>query len=238
MPLRAPLQAMERQGLPFLYGYSPSVMPTPSRWPSTRTVGGYWFLEDSPEWTPAPRLEAFLQEGPAPLYVGFGSMTTGDPAGMTRVILEAVRRTGQRAVLSTGWGGLRTEDLPASVLPIGFVPHDWLFARVSMAIHHGGAGTTAAVLKAGTPSIIVPFFADQFFWGRRVLDLGVGPAPIPRKELSVESLEKAIRTVLGNSEMTARARQMAQAIRSEDGVAAAVASVETYLRSTTRRRMA
>ncbi len=112
MPLQAPLRAMERQGLPFLYGYSPSVVPTPSRWPSTRTVGGYWFLEDSPEWKPEPRLAAFLQEGPAPLYVGFGSMTSGDPAGMTRVILEAVRRTGQRAVLSTGWGGLHTEDLP------------------------------------------------------------------------------------------------------------------------------
>ena len=238
MPLRAPLRGMERQGLPFLYGYSPSVVPTPSSWPPTRTVGGYWFLEDSPEWTPEPRLQDFLADGPTPLYVGFGSMTSGDPAAMTRIILEAIRRTGQRAVLSTGWGGFHAEELPPSVLPVGFVPHDWLFARVSMAIHHGGAGTTAAVLKAGAPSVIVPFFADQFFWGKRIFDLGIGPAPIPRKELSAESLEKAIRTILENGSMTARAKDMARAIKAEDGVGAAVAAVDAYLRSMTRRRMA
>ena len=238
LPLRAPLKAMERQGLPFLYGYSPSVIPTPPHWPALRAVGGYWFMEDSPEWGPDPRLSAFLEQGPAPLYVGFGSMTSGDPAAMTRMILEAVRRTGQRAVLSTGWGGLHAEDLPPTVLPIGFVPHDWLFARVSMAIHHGGAGTTAAVLKAGAPSIVIPFFADQFFWGKRICDLGIGPAPIPRKELSVESLEKAIRAVLEDGAMTARAKAMGRAIKAEDGVASAVAAVNDYLRSTTRRRMA
>ena len=237
MSLRAPLREMKRRGLPFLYGYSPAVIPTPSRWPALRAVGGYWFLEDSPEWRPDPRLLDFLQ-GPAPLYVGFGSMTSGDPAAMTRIILEAVRRTGQRAVLSTGWGGLHSDELPPTVLPIGFVPHDWLFARVSMAIHHGGAGTTAAVLKAGAPSIVVPFFADQFFWGKRICDLGVGPKPIPYKELSVESLEKAIKTVLEDGSMTVRAKKMGQAIRTEDGVASAVAAVNDYLLSMTRRRMA
>jgi UDP:flavonoid glycosyltransferase YjiC (YdhE family) len=232
------MREMERRGLPFLYGYSPAVIPTPSRWPVQRAVGGYWFLEDSLEWRPDPRISDFLQQGPAPLYVGFGSMTSGDPAAMTRIILEAVRRTDQRAVLSTGWGGLHAEDLPPTVLPIGFVPHDWLFARVSMAIHHGGAGTTAAVLKAGAPSIVVPFFADQFFWGKRICDLGLGPKPIPHKELSVESLEKAIKTVLEDSSMTDKAKEIGQAIRTEDGVASAVAAVNDYLRSTTRRRMA
>jgi sterol 3beta-glucosyltransferase len=155
---------------------------------------------------------------------------------VTRVLLEALRRTGRRAVLSSGWGGFHAEDLPKSVLPIGFVPHDWLFHRVSMAIHHGGAGTTAAVLKAGAPSIVIPFFADQFFWGRRMCALGIGSAPIPRKELTVESLEKAIRCVLDDEGMTTRARVMAEAIKAEDGVAAAVRVVEGYLRSTNRRR--
>ncbi|HTP59565.1 MAG TPA: glycosyltransferase [Spirochaetia bacterium] len=238
LPLRAPLRAMEKEGLPFLYGYSPSVIPTPRSWPASRVAGGYWFLEDSPEWKPQPRLLQFLENGPKPLYVGFGSMTSGDPQAMTRIVLDAVRRTGQRAVLSTGWGGFDAEDLPPSILSVGFVPHHWLFARVSMAIHHGGAGTTAAVLKAGTPGIIVPFFADQFFWGKRVCDLGMGPSPIPRKELTTESLEKAIRDVLGNGAMTARARELAASIQAEDGVAAAVRAVDDYLRSTTRRRMA
>ena len=165
-------------------------------------------------------------------------MTSGDPEAMTHITLEALRRTGQRAVLSTGWGGFHAAGLPEFVLPVGFVPHHWLFARVSMAVHHGGAGTTAAVLKAGTPSIIVPFFADQFFWGRRIDDLGVGPKPIPRKALSVESLEKAIRCVLENSLIAARAKEMAANIKGEDGVSAAVAAVENYLRSMTRRSIA
>ncbi len=237
-PLLPTLASMERQGLPFLYGYSPSVIPTPHSWRQTRAVCGYWFLEDAPEWKPDERLVDFLRAGPAPVYIGFGSMTSGDPSGMTRIILEAVRRTGQRAVLSTGWGGLHAQDLPASVLPIGFVPHDWLFARVSMAIHHGGAGTTAAVLKAGAPSIVVPFFADQFFWGRRVCALGTGPMPIPRKDLTVDSLEKAIRSVVESDSVSARAHTIATAIKAENGVAAAVAAVESYLRSTARRRMA
>ena len=238
LPLPAPLKAMERAGLPFLYGYSPSVMQRPPGWPASRVVGGYWFLEDSPDWKAEPRLADFLQKGPEPLYVGFGSMTSGNPQEMTRAVLEAIKRTGQRAVMSTGWGGFGASDLPPSVLPIGFVPHDWLFARVSMAIHHGGAGTTAAVLKAGAPSIIVPFFADQFFWGKRICDLGVGPSPIPRKDLTADSLEKAIRAVLENPCMTTQARDLAASIKAEDGVAAAVDAVEVYLRSMTRRRMA
>ncbi|MGA2612745.1 MAG: glycosyltransferase [Spirochaetia bacterium] len=238
LPLQAPFRSMERQGLPFLYGYSPSVIPTPPNWRQNRAVCGYWFLEDAPGWKPEARLVDFLRDGPAPLYVGFGSMTSGDPSAMTRIILEAVRRTGQRAVLSAGWGGLHAPDLPQSVLPVGFVPHDWLFARVSMAIHHGGAGTTSVVLKAGAPSIVVPFFADQFFWGRRICALGIGPKPIPRKELTADSLEKAIRSVLESNSMTARARIISRAIRAEDGVAAAVTAVEGYLRSMARRRMA
>jgi len=165
-------------------------------------------------------------------------MTSGDPAAMTRSILQALQRTGQRAVLSTGWGGFHAEDMPRSVLTVGFVPHDWLFARVSMAIHHGGAGTTASVLKAGAPSVIVPFFADQFFWGKRVHDLGVGAAPIPRRELSADSLEKAITSVLESGSMAERAKTLANAIMAEDGVTASVAAVESYLRSTTRRSIA
>lgn len=238
MPLFPPLKRIEKNGVPFLYGYSPAVIPIPSNWPPTRAVCGYWFLDGALAWQPDERLEDFLANGTAPIYVGFGSMTSADPGGVTRVVLETLRRTGQRAVLSTGWGGLHGEDLPKSVLPISFVPHEWLFPRVSLAVHHGGAGTTAAVLKAGTPSIVVPFFADQFFWGKRVSDLGIGACPVPRKALTVESLEKAVRCVLENGSMTVRARDLAKAIKAEDGVGAAVKAVDTYLRSTTRRSIA
>ncbi len=235
MPILPPLAKLEKGGMPFLYGYSPSVVPRPPGWPASRAVCGYWFLESDTSWQPDQDLADFLEAGSPPVYVGFGSMTSGDSSAMTRVLLEALQRTGRRAVLSTGWGSFHVQDLPKTVRPIGFVPHDWLFHRVSMAIHHGGAGTTAAVLKAGAPSVVIPFFADQFFWGRRLCSLGIGAAPIPRKELTVESLEKAIRSVLDSRTMTTRARSMAGAINAENGVTAAVKVVEDYLRSTTRR---
>lgn len=238
MPIFSPLVKLEKAGLPFLYGYSPAVIPRPKRWPKTRAVCGYWFMGGLEDWQPDNSLQKFMDAGPPPIYVGFGSMTSGDPGRMTQIILEAVRRTGQRAILSTGWGGFHAEDMPKSVLPVGFVSHPWLFPRVSMAIHHGGAGTTAAVLQAGVPSIIIPFFADQFFWGRRVRDLGVGAGPIPRKVLTEDFLEAAIRAVLDNGDMTARARNIAKAIEAEDGIAAAVAVVKDYLGSTAPRRMA
>ena len=238
MPLFSPLAKLEKTGLPFLYGYSSAVIPRPAKWPRTRAVCGYWFMGGTEEWKPDKALQDFLEAGPPPIYVGFGSMTSGDPGRMTQIILEALRRTGQRAILSTGWGGFHAEDMPKFVMPIGFVSHPWLFPRVSMAIHHGGAGTTAAVLQAGAPSIIIPFFADQFFWGKRVRDLGVGAGPIPRRVLTADSLEAAIRAILDDEGVTTRARNIAKAIKAEDGISAAVAAVKDYLCSTAPRRMA
>jgi UDP:flavonoid glycosyltransferase YjiC (YdhE family) len=230
MPVLPPLLRLEKQGLPFLYGYSPVVIPRPSNWPANRTVCGYWFLDGAGSWQPDARLADFLRGGPPPIYVGFGSMASGDSAQMTGIILEAMARTGQRALLASGWGGLQADRLPNTVLPVAFVPHDWLFPRVSVAIHHGGAGTTAAVLRAGVPAIVVPFFADQFFWGRRVCALGVGARPIPRKELTVTALERGIRSALDGDGMAARARQLADAIRAEDGIAVAVRAVNDHLK--------
>lgn len=231
-PVFPPLSRMEKSGIPFLYGYSPSVIPRPTDWPDARVVGGYWFAPDSGDWKPPKELLDFLEAGPAPIYVGFGSMTSGDAAGMTRVILEAVARTGQRAILSTGWGGFQANDLPDTVLPVGWVSHSWLFPRVRMAIHHGGAGTTAAILRAGVPSIVIPFFADQFFWGKRVRDLGIGAGPIAMKNLSVENLEAEIRKILGDPQISLRSGKLAHAISEEDGIGAAVAAVKRYLRAT------
>jgi UDP:flavonoid glycosyltransferase YjiC (YdhE family) len=138
-----------------------------------------------------------------------------------------------RAIISSGWGGLKTESLPAEVFPVGHIPHDWLFPQCSMVVHHGGAGTTAAVLRAGIPSIIVPFFADQFFWGQLVQSRGLGPAALPHKKLTADALEQRIRVALAADDMRQRCKDMAGKIAQEDGIGTAVAAVESYLRSTT-----
>ncbi len=134
-----------------------------------------------------------MQAGPPPIYIGFGSMSSRKPEETAQLILRALAQTGQRAVLLSGWNGLQAEVLPENVFLVQSVPHDWLFARVNAVVHHGGAGTTAAGLRAGVPSIIIPFFADQPFWGERVAALGVGPKPIPRKKLTAEKLLRRLR---------------------------------------------
>jgi sterol 3beta-glucosyltransferase len=149
-------------------------------------------------------------------------MAGRDPERRAAIVLEALARSGQRGILLRGWGGLQPGDLPDSVYAVDSVPHDWLFPQMAAVVHHGGAGTTAAGLRAGTPTIIVPFFGDQPFWGRRVAELGVGPAAIPQKQLSVERLTAAIRTATNNPAMQAQAQQLAQRISHEDGIARAV----------------
>jgi sterol 3beta-glucosyltransferase len=185
---------------------------------------GYWFLDRSPDWRPPAALVDFLDGGEPPVYVGFGSIPTGDPAAKARVVLEAL--AGRRAVLASGWGGLVATDLPANVLQIDQAPHDWLFPRMRAVVHHGGAGTTAAGLRAGKPAVVCPFFGDQPFWGERLRALGVAPAPVPQHRLDAGKLGAAIRRAVDDDALQARAAELADAIRSEDGVATAVAILE------------
>ena len=126
----------------------------------------------------------------------------------------------------SGWGGFSQSDLPDHVLKLDWAPHRWLFPHSATVVHHGGAGTTAAALRAGKPSIIVPFTADQPFWGKRICDLGVGPKPIPRKKLNVDRLAAAIYTAVTDSSMIARAKQLGEAIRRENGIKNAVEAFE------------
>jgi sterol 3beta-glucosyltransferase len=210
---------------PILYCYSPAVLPPPADWDERMHVTGYWFLDPVDEWAPPADLLDFLQAGIPPIYIGFGSMSSRNPEAMTHVILQALARTRQRAILLSGWGGLRSGDLPDSVYMLDSIPYSWLFPRMAAVVHHGGAGTTSAGLRAGVPSIIVPFFADQPFWGQRVADLGVGPAPIPRKKLTAERLAQAIQTAVTDQAMRQRATELGARIRSEDGIARAVAVV-------------
>ena len=193
----------------------------PADW-SNAIVTGYWQLEPPSNWQPPAALEAFLANGEAPIYIGFGSMSSRDPAQTAELIVTALKQTGTRAILQSGWGGFKATDLPDAVLSVESVPHSWLFNKVAAVVHHGGAGTTAAGLRAGVPSLVIPFFGDQGFWGERVAQLGVGPSPIPRKALTAQSLAQAIQTMTVNSEMRTRAAELGARIRTEDGVGNAV----------------
>ena len=206
--------------LPTLHGISPAVLPRPADWDAAQHLTGYWFLPQE-AWTPPPALEAFLNSGPPPVSIGFGSMTTPDPQATTRAVVAALARSGQRAVLLSGWGGLSAADVPDTVFVTDSVPHDWLFPRVAAAVHHGGAGTTAAGLAAGVPNVVVPFFGDQPFWGDRVQRLGVGPAPVPRRALNERTLADALTRAVTDAGMRDRAAALGARIRAEDGVARA-----------------
>ncbi len=220
------LKRANGEPVPVLYPFSPSVIPVPDDYPPHVHVTGYWFLDDT-DWQPDAALAAFLDAGPAPVYVGFGSMPFKKNAeARTQAILNGLATTGQRAILARGWGGLSAADLPASVMMVDAVPHDWLFPRVAAVVHHGGAGTTAAGLRAGKPTLICPFLGDQPFWGKVVHDLGVGPQPIPAKKLAAEPVTAALREMVGNPAMRQKAEALGEKIRAEDGIANAVAIIE------------
>ena len=213
---------------PVLYGYSPAVIARPPDWDRRTHVTGYWFLDGDDDWRPPATLQAFLEAGPPPVCVGFGSMSSRDPRQAADLVLHALEMSGRRAVILSGWDGVRGVDLPETAYAVESVPFTWLFARVAAVVHHGGAGTTAAGLRAGVPSVVVPFFGDQPFWGRRVAELGVGPEPIPRQQLTAERLARAIRTAVTDREMGVRAAALGAKIRAEDGVGRAVEAIQDF----------
>jgi UDP:flavonoid glycosyltransferase YjiC (YdhE family) len=153
-------------------------------------------------------------------------MSNRKPEETADLILAALARTRQRAIILAGWGGLRRVAAPDSVFMLDAAPFSWLFPRVAAVVHHGGAGATAAGLRAGAASVVIPFFGDQPYWGQRVAELGVGPAPIPRQRLTVERLAQALEEAVGNPQMRQRAAELGAQIRSEDGIAAAVAVID------------
>ena len=155
-------------------------------------------------------------------------MAGRDPERLGTIAVEALQAAGGRGIIATGWGGLRTGSLPDSILEIDQAPHDWLFPRMAAIVHHGGAGTTAAALRAGKPSVIVPFFGDQPVWARRVYEIGAGARPIPQKKLTADNLANAISNVTGNAEMRRIAEELGEKIRSDNGVDAAVAIIERH----------
>ncbi len=211
---------------PILYGYSPAVIPKPADWDGKAQVTGYWFLDPVDDWTPPADLLEFLQAGAPPVYIGFGSMSTRNPEETTQLIVQALARTQQRAILLSGWSGLRSSNLPDTIHMLDSAPFSWLFPRMAAVVHHGGSGTTSAGLRAGVPSIIIPFFGDQPYWGQRVADLGVGPAPIPYKRLTADRLAQAIQIAATDQIMRQRAAELGSKIRAEDGIARAASVIQ------------
>lgn len=199
-------------------GRSPALIPKPNDWGKHIDISGFYFLNLASSYTPDPELTAFLEARPPPVYIGFGSIVVDDPNAMTRMIFDAIRIAGFRALVSKGWGGLGADDvgIPEGVLMLGNVPHDWLFERVAAVVHHGGAGTTAAGIKAGKPTLVVPFFGDQPFWGAMIARANAGPEPIRYKDLTAEKLAEAIKFCLEPNTLE-RARDLGNKIREEAG---------------------
>lgn len=216
----------ERQ--PLLHLYSPLLLPKPADWPSWLHVTGYSFLDDKADRLPAD-LEAFIDEGPAPVYVGFGSMVSRAPKATGELVLDAIQRAGVRAVVASGWGGL---ELPTGRAGTNFVikevPHRLLFPKMAAVVHHGGIGTTMAVARAGVPSVPVPFFMDQPFWSHRLALLGTGTTPLPFKALKADKLADAIKLAATDRSMAAKAQELGARIAAEDGLKTASALVEEY----------
>ncbi|KAJ5967490.1 hypothetical protein N7501_003738 [Penicillium viridicatum] len=212
--------------VPFTYCWSPALVPKPLDWPSYIDVCGFFF-RDVPIYDPPTDLQVFLSSGPPPIYIGFGSIVLEDPIKINAAIVDAVNAAGVRAIISKGWsdlGGNQSEN----VYIIGDCPHEWLFQHVAAVVHHGGAGTTACGLRNARPTIIVPFFGDQPFWGAMVAAAGAGPAPIPHRELNADILAEGIRYCLTNQAITA-ASAIAVKMASEAGVQAAVSSFHSHL---------
>lgn len=205
---------LQRLKIPHTYCWSPALIPKPKDWGPHISISGFYFLKSN--YTPSPELQAFLDAGPPPVYIGFGSIVLDDPDALTELILAAAKTTGQRILLSKGWGGVGAGTTPDGVFMLGNVPHDWLFKHVSCIIHHGGAGTTAAGIAAGRPTVVVPFFGDQPFWGAMVARAGAGPDPIPYKQLTADRLASAIEFCL-RPETLERARELGSKITAEKG---------------------
>jgi sterol 3beta-glucosyltransferase len=214
--------------LPTLYAYSSLLSPRPRDWPRSAIVTGFWRLPDESGWEPSEAFRAFLAEGPAPIYVGFGSMPFG--AGRnTQILREAVTLWGGRVVVARGWGGINSDDLPPGVFAIEKAPHDKLFKYVRAVVHHGGAGTTAAGLVAGKPTFIVPQTVDQPYWGRRVHELGCGPKPVRLRRLTGEILAGALADLDENAAYRAAAEALALRLGSEDGAERAIKVIERVM---------
>ena len=210
-----------------LCAVSEAVVPKPDDWDADTHMTGYWFFGEDDDWRPDPELERFLA-GEPPVYVGFGSMVAQDPEQLTREIIHGATEAKIRLLIATGWGGVTNVDVPENVHVISSAPHHALFPRCAAVVHHGGAGTTAAGLRSGRPTLICPHSVDQPFWARRIEALGCGPRGLPIKQLTGARFADRLRALTGTPDYTARAAGIAEQLAQEDGIATAVGLIETW----------
>lgn len=206
--------ALYRMNVPMAYLWSPSLVPKPADWADEIDISGFVFLDLASSFTPPDALDKFLNSGDQPVYIGFGSIVVDDADKFTEMVFEAVRLAGVRALVSKGWGGLGGENVPDNIFMLENTPHDWLFPKVKACVIHGGAGTTAMALKCGKPTMVVPFFGDQHFWGPMIGRAKAGPEPVPYKHLSAEKLAEGIKYCL-TDEAQEKAQEMARDIARE-----------------------
>ncbi|KAJ7778801.1 UDP-Glycosyltransferase/glycogen phosphorylase [Mycena maculata] len=230
LSLRSGPSLVDRVKIPWTYCMSPALVPKPNDWKNYIDVVGFYFLDLATSYTPPDDLAAFLAAGEPPVYIGFGSVVVDDAEAMTKTIFAATAQAGVRALVSAGWGGLGGTSIPSHIFILGNVPHDWLFdkERVSAVVHHGGAGTTAVGLEKGRPTVVVPFFGDQGFWGSMIHKAGAGPKPIPHKKLNIDNLRDALKFAISPAAKNA-AKGMAEQIQREDGVRKGVDSFYRHL---------
>lgn len=233
--MREMLDSRRKLRTPWLFAYSPLVVPKPPDWEDVHHVTGYWFLDARPDWSPDASLARFLESGPPPVYIGFGSMSDKEPERRGRMALRALELSGQRGVIATGWGGIARLKTSADAVFVDDVPHSWLFPRMAAVVHHGGAGTTGAGLRSGVPSIVAPFAGDQHAWAKRVAELGAGPRTTTAKGMTAASLARAISAAVHDRGIRVRAAAVGRAIRAEDGTARAVEVIERHAAESGRR---
>lgn len=221
--------SLYRMNVPFAYLWSPSLVPKPPDWGDEIDISGFVFLDLASTFTPPDPLTKFLESGEMPIYIGFGSIVVDDADKFTDMIFEAVKLAGVRALVSKGWGGLGGDSVPDNIFMLENTPHDWLFPKVSACVIHGGAGTTAIALKCGKPTMVVPFFGDQHFWGSMIYRAKAGPEPVPYKDLSAEKLAEGIKYCL-TDEAKENAQKIAREIEKEgDGAENACAFFHQHI---------
>jgi UDP:flavonoid glycosyltransferase YjiC (YdhE family) len=219
-----------RRGWPVLHGFSPAVVARPADWRAGMEVCGYWWPHRDSAWQSPAQLIDFLQAGPPPVFGGFGSRLVPNVERLSAAVGAALRQAGVRAIVQAGWSGLSvTGD---DVLTVDEVPHHWLFPQMAAVVHHCGAGTTAAGLRAGIPAIPLPAQFDTPFWAARLTALGVAGTPIPLRELSVARLAAALRHAVAEPALRHRAQLLATQLATEDGAAHVLHAVQRVADST------
>lgn len=213
---------------PMIFGYSTHVAPRPSDWGAHQHITGYWWPPVGTDFTPPAELTEFLAAGPPPVFIGFGSTASRKGTELTNVISEAVQRAGVRVIVQRGWAGLTALDGGRGIT-VGAIPYEWLFPQVAAVVHHAGAGTTAATLRAGVPSIPVPGIMDQPYWSRRLVELGAAPSFRRRPQLDAGWLADAITAAVSDSRYADRARELSTQLAAEDGAGTATRLIEQLI---------